>query len=99
MNTTTKTSLRILLGAAALAAVALTFATQPSQRAMASGPQGTGGLNGRSLDGLDKAAGCGTATEARVDDRATPQGTLLAAGGPNGTGGVNGRSLDGVAAE
>ena len=52
MSTTTKTSLRILLSAAALAGVALTFATQPSHRAMASGPNGTGGVNGRSLDGV-----------------------------------------------
>ncbi|MFO1060915.1 MAG: hypothetical protein U1E53_28580 [Dongiaceae bacterium] len=51
-----KKTLRILLATAALATVVLTFALQPAERAMASGPGGTGGLNGISLDGVDAAA-------------------------------------------
>ena len=48
-----KKPLRTLFAAAALAAIALTFVTQPSQRAMATGgPVGTGGPNGTSLDGV-----------------------------------------------
>jgi hypothetical protein len=53
----TRKTLRTLFAAAALAAIALTFATQPSQRAMATGgPIGTGGVNGTSLDGVAIAA-------------------------------------------
>ena len=52
----TRKTLRILLATTALAAVALTFTLQPAERAMASGPGGTGGINGISLDGVDAAA-------------------------------------------
>jgi hypothetical protein len=96
MTKISKTTIRTLLAAGALAAVALTFTIQPRHRAMASGPNGTGGINGASLDGLDKGTSCPAATEARAAEATAPEGMLLASGG---TGGINGRSLDGLADE
>ena len=90
MTTTRKTTIRSLLAATALVAVALAFA--PGGRAVAgSGPNGTGGLNGTSRDGIDPAAGCIMQSAA-----ATSPAILLANGGPQGTGGLNGTSRDGI---
>ncbi|MFO1061212.1 MAG: hypothetical protein U1E53_30125 [Dongiaceae bacterium] len=83
----TKKTLRILLATTALAAVALTFTLQPAQRAQASGPLGTGGINGVSLDGVAPASGC--------DARAAATGSVVVAGVIGSTG-TNGTSLDGV---
>ena len=48
----TKTTIRTLLGVAAVAAVALSFVMQPAERAVATGLGGATGVNGTSLDGI-----------------------------------------------
>jgi len=52
----TKTTIRTLLGVAAVAAVALSFVMQPADRAMATGMGGASGPNGTSLDGVVESA-------------------------------------------
>src|SRR5262249_49082589 len=79
----TKTTIRALLGAVALAFVALSFSTHSMADKAASG-----GTNGASLDGVDEA-----------DQQPPMDGVSIAASGGGGTGGPNGTSLDGIGNE